>query len=57
MVEPQNPETLIKGMRQMEQKNIVQNLQSNKKDWDVLQVPKDIQQGLFSLHYMRPSII
>jgi hypothetical protein len=45
MVDSNNPE-IIKGMRQLEQKNIVQNLQSAKKDWDSLQVPKNIQSGL-----------
>lgn len=44
-------------MRQLDQKNIVQNLQSKNKDWDTLEVPKDIQMGLFTLSYMRPSII
>lgn len=56
MVDPQNPE-MIKGMRQLDQKKIVQNLQSKNKDWDQLQVPKEIQMGLLSLSYDRPSII
>lgn len=56
MVDSQNPE-MIKGMRQLEQKNIVQNLQSQKKDWDQLGVPANIQSGLIALSYTRPSII
>jgi len=37
----QNPE-LIKGMRDVGFKNVIQNLQSTKKDWDSLEVPKSI---------------
>jgi superfamily II DNA/RNA helicase len=63
MVDTQNPEgtsksgALVKGMMQVEGKNIVQNLQSTKSDWDSLQVPKAIQLGLLKLSYNRPSII
>jgi hypothetical protein len=59
MVEPnsqQNPE-MIKGMRDLGYKNVVQNLQSTKKDWDQLLVPKEIQEGLLKMSYSRPSII
>ena len=53
-----NPEdTLVNGMLQVEGKNIVQNLQSTKMDWDSLNVPKEIQSGLLTMSYNRPSII
>ena len=50
-------DTLVKGMLQVEGKNIVQNLQSTKMDWDSLNVPKEIQSGLLTMSYNRPSII
>ena len=50
-------QSLVKGMMQVEGKNIVQNLQSTKTDWDSLGVPKEIQSGLLTMSYNRPSII
>jgi hypothetical protein len=38
---PQNP-ALVKGMQNVSSKIILQNLQSTKKDWDSLEVPKSI---------------
>ena len=48
---------LIKGMRELEIKNVVVNLESKNETWVTLGVPSDIEQGLASLSYFKPSII
>ena len=48
---------LIKGMRELEIKNVVVNLESKNNTWVTLGVPTDIEQGLASLSYFKPSII
>lgn len=48
---------LIKGMRQLENKNIVLDLQSKKCSWDDLKVPDPIKHVLEELKMNRPSII
>ncbi len=35
----QDEESLIKGMRQLEFKNVIQNLESKKATWESLKVP------------------
>ena len=48
---------LIKGMRELEVKNVVVNLESKNETWVTLGVPSDIEQGLANLSYFKPSII
>ena len=49
--------SLIKGMRELGFKNTVTNLQSKKKTWDDLNVPKELQEELSDMKMDRPSII
>lgn len=48
---------LIKGMREQEFKNVVVNLESKKHTWASLNVPKEIENGLATIAYYKPSII
>lgn len=54
---PEAEEQLIKGMRQLEFKNVVTNLESKKATWQSLGVPESFQLGLSELAYSKPSII
>lgn len=51
--------SLVKGMRQLEQKNIITDLQSKKKKWEDedMGVPEDIRFTLEDLKMDKPSII
>lgn len=49
--------SLVKGMKQLDFKNQVVNLECKNVSWDSLNVPNSIQTGLFDLAYLRPSII
>ena len=49
--------TIIKGMRQIECKNIVVNFESRKQTWESLKVPQEIVDGLTKMSYFKPSII
>ena len=44
-------------MRELEMKNVIVNLESKSQTWVTLNVPSDIEQGLASLSYFKPSII
>ena len=44
-------------MRELGFKNVVTNLESSKKDWNDLKVPKEIQEVLFDMKMVKPSII
>ena len=56
-----NPEeekkSIYKGMRNIENKNTVVNLESKKATWQTLDVPQPIIDGLGKLAYYKPSII
>ena len=54
--EAKNPEAqLIKGMRQLDKKNIIQDLQSKKKSWEDIGVPEEIIFSLEDLKMDKPS--
>ena len=62
--ESKNPEEskeetkqLVHGMKAVENKTFVQDLQSRKQTWESLKVPEDIREGLEKMSYMKPSII
>ncbi len=44
-------------MREISYKKIVTNLESTKKNWNDLNVPKEIQDVLFDMKMLKPSII
>ncbi len=44
-------------MRDLDFKNVVHDLQSKRADWDELKVPEQLKLGLYSLNFMKPSII
>ena len=44
-------------MRELGFKNVVTNLESTKKGWNDLNVPKEIQEVLFDMKMLKPSII
>ena len=44
-------------MRELSFKNVVTNLESTKKGWNDLNVPKEIQEVLFDMKMLKPSII
>jgi hypothetical protein len=51
-------ERIIKGMKEMKNKNLVQDLQSKRYTWEDLKIPDVmIQKGLHQLMYNKPSII
>ena len=49
--------SLVKGMRQIEAKNIVTDLQSKKKKWEDLNIPEELIHALEDLKMNKPSII
>lgn len=48
---------LIHGMRELDFKNTVVDLQSKKQTWESLCVPLEIREGLAEMFYDKPSII
>ena len=48
---------LVKGMRELDVKNIVVNMESKSETWVSLGVPSEIEQGLAEMSYFKPSII
>lgn len=57
MKEIYNPNDLVKGMRQMKNKNIIVDYHSKKSTWDIIGVPANIKDQLFALGFDKPSII
>ena len=62
--ESKNPEEskeeskqIVHGMKAVENKNFVIDLQSKKQTWESLKVPEDIREGLEKMSYLKPSII
>ena len=50
-------DTLVKGMRQVQGKNVVVDLQSKTRTWEDLKVRGDLIEGLKALQMDRPSVI
>ena len=48
---------IVHGMKAVENKNFVIDLQSKKQTWESLKVPEDIREGLEKMSYLKPSII
>ena len=55
--EEKKNEDLIKGMRELEFKNVVTDLQSKKKTWDDLKIPDELKHQLENMKMDKPSII
>ena len=55
--EEEKTQQKVKGMKAVENKNFVLDLQSKKHTWETLNVPEDIREGLEQMCYTKPSII
>ena len=55
--ESNNGTKLVKGMLQVESKNVIIDLQSKKKTWEDLEIPEQIVCALEDLKMHKPSII
>ena len=44
-------------MKELEFKNVITNFESKKKDWNDLNVPKEVLNVLFDMKMVKPSII
>ena len=55
--EAKEEQGIIKGMRQLDFKNVVVNLESKHATWEKMGVPAELEKGLNYLSYSKPSII